>query len=80
MSGVLAKRLGRRYSRTSVRVSSVKYSSISAFELRHVKYEYDCEKPTFARNRMTFGRVNASARKMVSGCARVIPSSAHAQK
>src|SRR5258708_5485450 len=80
MSGVFGKRFGRMNSRTSVWVSSVKYSSISAFELRHVKYEYDCEKPTFARNFMIFGRVNASARKIVSGCACVMPASAHSQK
>ena len=33
-----------------------------------MKYEYDCEKPTFASRFITFGRVNASARKIASGC------------
>src|SRR5262245_59294772 len=67
MSGVFAKRLGRRYSRDSVAVSSVKYSVISALVFRHVKYVYDWVKPTFARYRIGFGRVNASARKITSG-------------
>ncbi len=37
------------YSRTSVCVSSVKYSVSSAFVVRHVKYVYDWENPDFAR-------------------------------
>ncbi len=49
MSGVFANRFGRMYSRTSVLVSSVKYSVISSFAVRHVKYVYDCEKPDLAR-------------------------------
>src|SRR3954454_11643469 len=80
MSGVLANRFGRMYSRTSVCVSSVKYSVSSSFELRHVKYEYDCENPAFARKRMIFGRVNASDRKMASGQVFLISASAHCQK
>ena len=67
MSGVLVNRFGRRYSRTGVEVSSVKYSVSSAFVFRQVKYVYDCEKPAFASRRMIFGRVNASDRKIVSG-------------
>ncbi len=38
MSGVLGQRLGRRYSATSVWVSSVKYVSSSHLALRQVKY------------------------------------------
>jgi hypothetical protein len=67
MSGVLAKKFGRMYSCSSVRVSSVRYSLSSAALLRHVKYVYDWENPPFARYRITFGRVNASERKIVSG-------------
>ena len=37
MSGVFANRFARMYSRTCVCVSSVKYSSISAFVFRQVK-------------------------------------------
>ena len=33
----------------------------------HVKYVYDCEKPTLARSVIIAGRVNASERKTVSG-------------
>src|SRR5207248_1604068 len=45
----------------------VKYSVSSCFALRHVKYVYDCVKPSLASQYMTFGRVNASARKIRSG-------------
>ena len=38
MSGVLAKKFGRKYSAARERVSSVMYSVSSAFVLRHVKY------------------------------------------
>src|SRR5829696_824026 len=79
MSGVLANRFGRMYSRTPVCVSSVKYSVNSSRVLRQVKYEYDCEKPLFARYFMIFGRVKASDRKMVSGCRAWIEASAHCQ-
>src|SRR5262245_54083313 len=79
MSGVLAKRFGRMYSATGVAVSSVKYSSISPLPVRQVKYEYDCENPALARYRMTFGRVKASERKIVSGCAARMSPSAHRQ-
>ena len=37
MSGVLGQALGRKYSRPGPRESSVKYSVISCFVLRHVK-------------------------------------------
>ena len=39
--------------------------------LRHVKYVYDWLKPSFASRYMTFGRVNASARKSTSGSRRL---------
>ena len=44
-----------------------KYSVSSHFSLRHVKYVYDCVKPSLASRSITRGRVNASARKMTSG-------------
>src|SRR5258708_12643764 len=80
MSGVLANRLGRRYSRTAVAVSSVKYSTISVFEFRQVKYVYDCENPDFARYRMGAGRVNASERKIASGANAWTRATNHSQK
>ena len=58
----------------------MKYSSSSAFVFRQVKYEYDCVNPAFARKRMIFGRVNASARKIVSGWVARMSASAHSQK
>jgi hypothetical protein len=45
-----------------------------------VKYVYDWEKPALARWRITLGRVNASDRKIASGCLRLISASAHVQK
>src|SRR4051812_33668091 len=68
MSGVLGHTFGRKYSREGSCVSSVKYSVSSARVLRHVKYVYDCVKPSFASLCITRGRVNASARKISSGC------------
>ena len=41
MSGVLGQKLGRKYSRTPVCVSSRRYSSSSCLPLRQVKYVYD---------------------------------------
>ena len=38
MSGVLAKKFGRKYCGSSERVSSVRYEVSSAFVLRQVKY------------------------------------------
>src|SRR3954469_7070171 len=80
MSGVFANRFGRKYSRIEVCVSSVKYSTISSFVFRQVKYEYDCENPTLARYFITRGRVNASERKIASGYSRVSSESTHSQK
>src|SRR5437588_8011769 len=80
MSGVLTNRLGRRYSPTAVVVSSVKYSTISVFEFRQVKYVYDCENPDFARYRMGAGRVNASERKIASGANAWTRATNHSQK
>jgi len=51
---------------------ALKYSVSSYFVFRHAKYVYDCEKPAFASQYMIFGRVNASARKMTSGCSFLI--------
>src|SRR5262245_47306484 len=79
MSGVFANRFGRRYSRDSLVVSSVKYSTSSAFVFLHVKYEYDCVKPAFASQRISFGRVNASDRKITPGSRRLTSSIIHAQ-
>src|SRR5258708_27643143 len=79
MSGVLGQQLGRKYSRDSSCDSSVKYSVSSALVTRHVKYVYDCEKPSFARRCITRGRVNASDRKIVFGCSWRIPARSHSQ-
>ena len=38
MSGVTGKKLGRKYSFSSVQASSLKYSTISWREFFHVKY------------------------------------------
>src|SRR5665213_2154930 len=80
MSGVFVQKFGRKNSRTSVRVSSVKYSVNSCFVLRQVKYVYDCVKPSFASRYITFGRVNASARKITSGCVAFVSPITHFQK
>src|SRR5713101_9887781 len=67
MSGVLQKRLPRKYSAMSDRVSSSKYSVSSSLKLRQVKYVYDWLKPALARAFIILGRVNASERKITSG-------------
>ena len=41
---------------------------------------YDCEKPIFASRSITDGRVNASARKIKSGCACFRAARHHSQK
>src|SRR3954464_1630545 len=79
MSGVLGQKLGRKNSRTSVSASDCAYSVSSALLVRQVKYVYDCEKPTFASAYISLGRVNASARKMVSGCAALMVRMHHSQ-
>src|SRR5687768_9610578 len=80
MSGVLGQRFTRMYSETGGVVTSFRYSSYSCLKFRHVKYEYDCWKPSFAKAFMTFGRVNASARKMTSGCVSWTLRMSHSQK
>src|SRR6266550_1906496 len=77
MSGVLGQTFGRKYSRDGDCVSSVKYSVSSALVVRHVKYVYDCVKPTLARRCIGRGRVNASERKTTSGCSRLISPIIH---
>src|SRR6266571_2564644 len=67
MSGVLQKRLPRKYSAMSDRVSSSRYSVSSSLKLRQVKYVYDWLKPALARAFIILGRVNASERKITSG-------------
>src|SRR5262249_24471505 len=79
MSGVFANRFGRRYSRTGAPVNSVKYSTSSSLEFRQVKYVYDCVKPALARCFITFVRLNASEKKIRSGCGRVRSASTHSQ-
>src|SRR5258708_38128567 len=79
MSGVLGQQFGRKYSRESSCVSWVKYSVSSCLETRHVKYVYDCEKPSLARRCMTDGRVNASERKIARGYSRRISAISHSQ-
>src|ERR1700730_14120314 len=80
MSGVFGHRFGRKKSGTSPVVNSVKYCSNSAFELRQVKYVYDCVKPSLKSLYMTFGLVNASARKITSGYACFTSAIIHSQK
>ena len=45
----------------------MKYSRSSDADCRHAKYVYDWLKPSLASRSITRGRVNASARKIVSG-------------
>src|SRR3954463_10760666 len=79
ISGVLGHKLGRKYSRTELCVRSVKYFVSSHFVSRQAKYVYDCEKPALASRYITFGRVNASARKRTSGYSRQISLITHSQ-
>src|SRR6266852_6006893 len=79
MSGVFGQQFGRKYSRESSRESSVKYSVSSAPVTRHVKYVYDCEKPSLARRYMTRGRVKASERKITRGNSARISAISHSQ-
>src|SRR3954452_16045071 len=62
MSGVLMKKLGRKYSRSGPWASSPTYSESSHREFFQVKYVYDWVKSILARWRMTARRVKASAR------------------
>src|SRR5437588_4962023 len=66
MSGVLAKKFGRKYSCSPEYASCETYSVSSQRAVFHVKYVYDWLKPSFARCRITARRVNASARKITS--------------
>ena len=59
---------------------SSKYWRSSHDDWRHAKYVYDWLKPILARRSITRGRVNASARKMASGCSRRITPITHSQK
>src|SRR5436305_14288785 len=68
MSGVFGHAFGRKKSLTGGLVISSKYSRNSNDVLRHAKYVYDCENPALASQYLIFGLVNASARKMRSGC------------
>ncbi len=45
-----------------------------------MKYVYDWSKPILARRCITFGRVNASARKITSGWSRRTSAIIHSQK
>ena len=78
MSGVFGQKLGRMKAAASP-LSSVRYSRSSHAVFRHVKYVYDCWKPTFARVRIMAGRVNASARKITSGCSALTLAISHSQ-
>src|SRR5215467_13342525 len=80
MSGVFGQRFGLKNSAASVCVSSVKYSDNSLFVLRHVKYVYDCVNPSFASRYMMLGRVNASDKKIRSGCFLFRSRIIHSQK
>ncbi len=76
---MFGQKFGRKKSFAGPRVSSVTYSVSSRFVLRQVKYVYDCENPSFASWFITFGRVNASARKTRSGRARRASAMSHSQ-
>src|SRR5687768_15808913 len=80
MSAVFGQTLGRKYSLEGCWGSSVKYSVNSDFEFLHVKYVYDCVKPSFESRCITRGRVNASERKISSGCFAFNSEIAHSQK
>src|SRR5690606_23035900 len=67
MSGVFTKKCGRKKSATGGRDTSRRESASSARVLRHVKYVYDCVKPSLASRYIILGRVNASDRKITSG-------------
>src|SRR5215813_6651822 len=67
MSGVLQKKLPRKYSAISDCVSSSRYSVSSVLKLRQVKYVYDWLKPALASALIILGRVKASERKITSG-------------
>src|ERR1041385_475908 len=79
MSGVFGQALGRKKSLTGGLVISSKYSANSYFVLRHAKYVYDWVNPALASQYMIFGRVNASARKITSGCSLLISRMTHCQ-
>ena len=55
------------------------YEVSSAFVLRQVKYVYDWLKPALASSAIIAGRVNASARNTVSGCAACTSAISHSQ-
>src|SRR6267143_6262188 len=80
MSGVFAHRLGRMKSRIGEERSSLKYWLSSHVVLRHAKYVYDWLKPSLASRYITLGRVNASDRRMTSGCSRFTSPISHSQK
>src|SRR5690625_4228260 len=80
MSGVLGQKLGRKKSATSVWKSSWAYSVSSSLVLRHVKYVYELLRPSLASVCIIFGRVNASERKIRSGCSRRSLAKRHCQK
>src|SRR4029078_5483614 len=66
MSGVTGKKLGRKYSFSGPHASSLTYSVSSQREFFHVKYVYDCVKPSLPSSRMTARRVDAPPRKITS--------------
>ena len=79
MSGVFAKRLPRKYSTHRACVSSSKYSRSSHALFFHVKYVYDIVKPSLAELFIRLGRVNASAKKITSGCVALHVAIIHSQ-
>ena len=66
MSCVVGQKLGRIHAPCSPETSA-RYSVISSFVFRHVKYVYDWWKPILASVCIIAGRVNASDRKITSG-------------
>ena len=66
MSCVVGQKLGRIHAPCSPETSA-RYSVISSFVFRQVKYVYDWWKPILASVCIMAGRVNASDRKITSG-------------
>ena len=78
ISGVFTNRFGRHTSLIAAISSANRVSSY--FEVFHVKYVYDWENPTFANPYSRAGRVNASAKKIISGFVSCTLEINHCQK
>src|ERR1700730_16397493 len=79
MSGGFGHKFGRKNSLTGGCGISVKYSVNSPWVFFHAKYVYDCVNPNLANRYIPLGRVNAPARKMVSGYSLCVSRMSHSQ-